>query len=56
MHPKESWVARWNSLENRVPGNYAIHIDGQHDENEDNLNINPEQDDMDGFIERDDHY
>lgn len=34
MHPKESWVSRWNKFTRLVPGNYAIQF--QDELNEDN--------------------
>ena len=24
--PQESWVAKWNELQNRMPGVYAVHV------------------------------
>jgi hypothetical protein len=35
MHPKESWVAKWNNFVRLIPGNYAIQY-------QDNENNNPE--------------
>ena len=28
INPKQSWVAKWNHLEDRVPGCYAVDVQG----------------------------
>ena len=48
MQPKHSWVARYNKKKNRVPGIYAIYLDG-YSSGEDEEN--PEYEEDDEFID-----
>jgi transcription elongation factor SPT4 len=29
MSPNDSWVSKWSGLENRVPGCYAVDVEGE---------------------------